>query len=161
VASSSPKLPPYAVKSQTPRPARSAAATPTPPGAGVAGPGAGLRGRCGDLDAGGAREQRPASRPSRQRSHGRQPVHGGVLSHRPAAALRRLRDQPRPHPRRRRQARPRRARPRRQGRRPRAARRRHGGHLHRAAPDARADRRDHDPGGRRLRRACRCCPART
>ena len=52
-------------------------------------------------------------------------------------------------PRRRRQARPRRPRPRRQDHRPRPARRRHGGDLHRPAPDARADRRDGDPGGRR------------
>ena len=44
---------------------------------------------------------------------------------------------------------PRRARSRREDHRPRAARRRHGGHLHRPAPDARADRRDGDPGGRR------------
>ena len=56
-------------------------------------------------------------------------------------------------PRRRRQARPRRARPRREDHRPRAARRRHGGHLHGPAPDARADRRDGHPGGRRRRRA--------
>ena len=56
-------------------------------------------------------------------------------------------------PRRRRQARPRRARPRREDHRPRAARRGHGGHLHRPAPDARADRRDGAPGGRRRRRA--------
>ena len=56
-------------------------------------------------------------------------------------------------PRRRGQAGPRRARPRGEDHRPRAARRRHGGHLHRAAPDARADRGDRHPGGRRRRRA--------
>ena len=52
-------------------------------------------------------------------------------------------------PRRRGQARPRRARSRREDHRPRAARCRHGGDLHRPAPDAGADRRDRDPGGRR------------
>ena len=50
-------------------------------------------------------------------------------------------------PRRHRQAGPRRPRPRREGHRPRPPRRRHGGHLHGAPPDARADRRDGDPGG--------------
>ena len=53
----------------------------------------------------------------------------------------------------RREARARRARPRRQGGRPGAARCGLRGHLHRAAPDARADRRDRDPGGRGRRRA--------
>ncbi len=52
-------------------------------------------------------------------------------------------------PRRRGQARPRRARPWRQDHRSRPPRRRHGGHLHGPSPDARADRRDGDPGGRR------------
>ena len=46
---------------------------------------------------------------------------------------------------------PRRPRSRRQDHRPHAARRRHGGDLHGAPPDARADRRDRDPGG------CRRC----
>ena len=58
-----------------------------------------------------------------------------------------------PLPGRDRQARPRRSRPRRQGHRPGAARRRLRGHLHRALPDARADRRDRAAGGRRRRRA--------
>ena len=48
-----------------------------------------------------------------------------------------------------RQAGSRRPRPRRQDHRPRPARRRHGGDLHRSPSDARADRRDGDPGGRR------------
>ncbi len=51
------------------------------------------------------------------------------------------------------QAGARRARPGRQGHRPRAARRRLRGRLHRAAPDARADRRRRRPRGRRRARA--------
>src|SRR5215831_11891716 len=46
----------------------------------------------------------------------------------------------------------RRARPRREDHRAGVARRRHGGHLHRSPPDARADRRDGDPGRRGRRR---------
>ena len=61
----------------------------------------------------------------------------------------------------RRQAGARRPRPGRQGRRARAARRRHGGHLHRAAPDARAGRRDRRSRRTPTRSACPCCPART
>ena len=52
----------------------------------------------------------------------------------------------------RREAGARRPRPRREDHRAGAPRRRHGGHLHGPPSDARADRRDGDPGGRRRRR---------
>ena len=51
-----------------------------------------------------------------------------------------------------RQARSRRSRPGREDHRESAARRGHGGHLHGPPPDAGADRRDRDPGGRGRRR---------
>ena len=51
-----------------------------------------------------------------------------------------------------REAGPRRSRPGREDHRPRPSRRGHGGDLHGPPPDAGADRRDRDPGGRRRRR---------
>ena len=103
------------------------------------------RSRWAPTCAGAPRPRRPAGR-----------------AHRLVAARANLRRVNSPQdPRGRGQAGPRRARPRRQDHRPRPARRRHGGDLHGPAPDARADRRDRAPGGRRRRRACRSCPART
>ena len=94
----------------------------------------------------------PRSLPARPRAH--RPCGRGAPVSDSAPRLHVLKrfEHPEQDPRRRRQARPRRPRPRREDHRARAARRGHGGDLHGPAPDARADRRDRDPGGRRRRR---------